>query len=155
MTGKRRPNGIILRIELPNDMQEVLQEQMEDELPIAEKKWGYCLDEQEKQKVVEGAYQQLQCKIEELGKIYWDLGSQVSILVQYTSNVEIVLNEHSKIPKEYAGSLVHCARSGFVFVEEGMEKKACIPLADFRDYLIGRLKHWARVAVFYGVASHV
>lgn len=141
-------NSLTITVTLPENFIEALNNEITDELSIAQRKWKIKLSDEEKEVVRKASFEQLRSKVSSLSKNVWDLGSKLVINVAgETGSLNIGPNQPVKSNLSFILN-----KNGWAATTEDAD--SVVHAQDFYSDLIKTLFTWTRTAVFYGVGSY-
>lgn len=146
---------VTFHVKLAEDYMASIDAVIEDELKVAQRKWGVELSKEAVENVKRHSLNQLSMKVNLTLKTSWNFQPIVSLKIKglsKSSGSELLKDltlpdELSKVPDI---ALV-LSRDGFE-VESEPSDGTVLP-ADLNGYILDRILTWARTAVFYGVGS--
>ena len=147
---------ITFHVKLTDNYMELIDEAIEDELKVAQRKWGVALSEETVEHVKRHSLNQLSMKVDLTLKTSWNFQPIVSLKIKGLSKSSTSgLLKDLTLPDELERvpdiELV-LGRDGFEVESEPSD--GTVDPADLSDYIMDRIVVWGRTAVFYGVGSY-
>lgn len=147
---------IAFHVKLADNYMDLIEEAIEDELSVAQRKWGVSLSEDTVEHVKRQSLNQLSMKVDLTLKTSWNFQPIVSLKIKGLSKSSgNSLLKDLTLPDELdsvEGIELVLGRDGFE-VEDEPSDGTVLP-ADLSEYILNRILVWARTAVFYGVGSY-
>lgn len=147
---------IAFHVKLAENYMDLIDKAIEDELKVAQRKWGVDLSEETVELVRRHSLNQLSMKVDLTLKTSWNFQRVVTLKIKGLSKSSgngllKDLNLPDEIDSVPAIELV-LGRDGFE-VESEPSDGTVLP-ADLPEYILDRILVWIRTAVFYGVGSY-
>jgi len=139
---------LTLNLELPESFLDELDNTINDEIKIAQKKWKLRLTDEQKKIVFENARTQTRLKTSTVARQPWDLGSKLVLRVPFTQNSQINLKPTAKTNRKIELVLT---KDGWLIADEAENP---VPVSELLEKQQEIVKRWARTAAFYGVGSY-
>lgn len=148
---------IAFHVKLAENYMELIDEAIEDELKIAQRKWGVDLSDETIESVKRHSLNQLSMKVDLSLKTSWNFQPVVSVKIKGLSkNSGSGLLKDLNLPEELSSvpdiALVLSKADGFE-VESEPSDNTVLP-AELGDYILRKILTWARTGIFYGVGSY-
>lgn len=147
---------IAFHVKLAENYMDLIEEAVEDELKVAQRKWGVELSEETIELVKRHSLNQLSMKVDLTLKTSWNFQPTVTLKIKGLSKSSgSELNKDLNLPEELAlvpAIELVLGRDGFE-VESEPSDGTVLP-KDLDSYILNRILVWARTAVFYGVGSY-
>lgn len=141
----------MLTLTLPKQFFKDLEDVIEDELKIAQKKWQLKLTEEEKDVVRKNAYTQVYQKASTVAGSTWAGEKHIIVKIPYFKDVDLKLNANTSKTLEKDLELV-MTKDGWITASD--ESESPVLLSQIINYKTNIMLVWARTAVFYGVGSY-
>lgn len=140
---------------LPSEFTSTLENAVEDEFTVAERKWGVVLNEEKREVVKRNAYQQLEGKVNAMARHRWTLEDETLRVAIQAPGASGRVITYPLAPAE-ASKLTEAA----LFAKETWRLDDeptvdSIPLSTLDETMLTFMEQWLRTAVFYGVGSYV
>lgn len=139
-------------IDLPSDFVKTLAAEAEDEITIAENKWGVILDNDQRERVKFYAIKQLDNRVSRFSGSSWRVGdSELPVkIAEFAASKKIVrLPALKEADDQYPLTRI---RDGIGLAKEDSEN--IFVSADLQEFLETLIKKWLRTGVYYGVGSY-
>lgn len=147
---------IAFHVKLADNYMDLIEEAIEDELAVSQRKWGVSLSAETVEHVKRQSLNQLSMKVDLTLKTSWSFQSVLSLKIKGLSKGSgNGLASDITIPEDLEsveGIELVLGRDGFE-VEDEPSDGTVLP-ADLSEYILNRILVWARTAVFYGVGSY-
>lgn len=149
---KSAKGKILVTINLPNKFINIIKNEINDEIAIAQKKWKVDFKNTSeelfaKDLIVDQSLNQIESKTLSIFGRSWDFSDKISILVNSYASDEITLpDERVKLNFVRQGQ-------NWCIDSEKIDKLNSIPASEFPAEIEQLLKNWARTAAFYGIGS--
>lgn len=147
---------ITFHVKLADNYMDLIEEAIEDELIVAQRKWGVSLSEETVEHVKRHSLNQLSMKVDLTLKTSWNFQPIINLKIKgLTKSSGNDLLKDLTLPDELDSvpdiELV-LGRDGFE-VEDEPSDGTVLP-AELNGYILNRILVWSRTAVFYGVGSY-
>lgn len=153
---------ITITVQLDKEFNEYIERVIEEEMRIAQNKWGVSLPEEYTDLIYSHVKTQLRAKLFEVFKHEYNLPEEESNNIDLTEIRCIVKNEtHIKnIPTTVykdmelrVDPLLQRTSAGFIVYNDDSRSDRTVLLSLLAEYVAYHIEQWTRTAVFYGVGS--
>jgi len=147
---------ITFHVKLADNYMELIDAAVEDEIQIAQRKWGVDLSDEIIESVKRHSLNQLAMKVDLTLKTSWNFQPTVSMKIKGLSkNSGSGILKDLTLPDEL-GSVPEIA---LVLAREGFEVESepsdnTVQPSELSDYILNKILTWARTGIFYGVGSY-
>lgn len=128
----------------------VLNEIINDEISIAERKWQVNTTNEEKEIILEHSFKQLEARVQEVFKTDWTVDSKNSVFI-FNSDKDLSINIPFKSSDEYAELSFLKLRN--CWEVDNDNRAEAVSAKDLYSSILEEIESWLRTAVFYSVAS--
>lgn len=142
-------NLVTIHIDLGKDFKHLVDQEMENELAVAQQKWGVSLNGDDSDRVLYHAKKQLLRGVSDNARSEWDGGRIVNVVAGAPRDGDIFLPDENL--KSKTDRLLR-KRVEWVVDEDGVD--GSIPIHEFYEAYKQIIVKMARTAVFYGVGSY-
>jgi len=147
---------IAFHVKLADNYMELIDEAIEDELKVAQRKWGVDLSDETVESIKRHSLNQLSMKVDLSLKTSWNFQPFVTLKIKGLSKSSgNGLLRDLNLPEELSSvpaiDLV-LGRDGFEVESEPSDNT--VSPSDLDSYILNRILTWIRTAIFYGVGSY-
>lgn len=128
----------------------VLNEIINDEISIAERKWQVKTTNEEKEIILEHSFKQLEARVQEVFKTDWTVDSKNSVFI-FNSDKDLSINIPFKSSDEYSELSFLKLRN--CWEVDNDNRAEAVNAKDLYSSILKEIESWLRTAVFYSVAS--
>lgn len=146
---------IAFHVKLASNYMDLIENALQDELIVAQRKWGVSLTEEALEDVKRHSLNQLSMKVDLTLKTNWNFQEVITLKIKGLSKSSSNgLLKDLKLPEELdkvPGIKLVVGRDGFEVESEPSDNT--VDPSDLPEYILNRILTWVRTAVFYGVGS--
>lgn len=148
-------NRVIFNVELPEDFLQSMEQVMEEELQIAQRKWGISLDDELQEQVKRHSLNQLAAKVDLTMKVSWNFQRVLPLKIKgLTKSSAGEIHKDLLLPRD-AGKVgplkLLLDRDGYEVDDE--DSDGAVSAEDLPSSALQTILTWLRTAIFYGVGS--
>lgn len=147
---------VAFHVKLADDYMELIQGAIEDELKVAQRKWGVNLSPESIEGIRRHSLNQLSMKVDLALKTAWNFQPIITLKIKGLSRgsgsqIQKDLDLPADLKKVQSLKLI-LGRDGFELTSE--PEDGTVSPDELASTVLNRITVWARTAVFYGVGSY-
>lgn len=147
---------VAFHVKLAENYMELIEGAVEDEIKVAQRKWGVNLSPEAIEDIRKHSFNQLSMKVDLALKTSWNFQPVITLKIKGLSResgsvIQKDLNLPAELKKVQSLQLV-LGRDGFELTSE--PEDGTVSPGELPEAVLNRIIAWARTAVFYGVGSY-
>lgn len=147
---------IAFHVSLADNYMDLIENALNDEIAIAQRKWGVELGDEALESIKRHSLNQLSMKVDLTLKTSWNFQQVVTLKIKGLSKSSSTgLLKDLKLPaeiKKVPQIKLVLARDGFEVESESSDNT--VDPSELPDYILNKILIWVRTGVFYGVGSY-
>lgn len=147
---------IAFHVSLADNYMDLIENALNDEIAIAQRKWGVELGDEALESIKRHSLNQLSMKVDLTLKTSWNFQQVVTLKIKGLSKSSSTgLLKDLKLPaeiKKVPQIKLVLARDGFEVESESSDNT--VDPSELPDYILNKIVTWVRTGVFYGVGSY-